>query len=61
MRLYEQYADEIAALIGSGQLAPGDRLPSVREARARRGVSASTVFQAYQRLEREGLIHARPQ
>jgi len=61
MKLYEQYADEIAALIGNGQLATGDRLPSVREARARRGVSASTVFQAYQRLEREGLIHARPQ
>lgn len=61
MTLYEQYAEEIAALIRTGQLAPGDRLPSVREARARRGVSASTVFQAYQRLEREGLVHARPQ
>lgn len=61
MKLYDQYADEIAALIRSGQLATGERLPSVRETRARRGVSASTVFQAYQRLEREGLIHARPQ
>jgi len=61
MKLYDQYADEIAALIRDGQLAPGERLPSVRETRARRGVSASTVFQAYQRLEREGLIHARPQ
>ncbi len=61
MKLYDQYADEIAALIRAGQLAPGERLPSVRETRARRGVSASTVFQAYRRLEREGLIHARPQ
>ncbi|WP_313913149.1 PLP-dependent aminotransferase family protein [Tahibacter sp.] len=61
MKLYDQYADEIAALIRDGQLTPGERLPSVRETRARRGVSASTVFQAYQRLEREGLIHARPQ
>lgn len=59
--LYEQYAGEIAALIASGQLRAGDRLPSVREARMRRGVSASTVFQAYQRLERDGLVHARPQ
>lgn len=61
MKLYEQYAAEITALVSSGQLRPGDRLPSVREARARRGISASTVFQAYQRLEREGLIHTRPQ
>jgi len=61
MNLYRQYASEIATLIGSGQLKPGDRLPSVREARARRGISASTVFQAYQLLERDGLVVARPQ
>lgn len=61
MKLYEQLAEELAALIAAGQLRPGDRVPSVREARARRGVSASTVFHAYQSLERRGLIHARPQ
>lgn len=61
VRLWKQYADEIAALVRGGQLRPGDRLPSVREARARRGISASTVFQAYQALERDGLVHARPQ
>ncbi len=48
-------------MIAAGQLQPGDRLPSVREARARRGISASTVFQAYQLLERDGLVVARPQ
>jgi DNA-binding transcriptional MocR family regulator len=61
MKLYEQFAEEISALIAAGQLRPGDRLPSVREARARRGVSASTVFQAYQKLESAGLVHSRPQ
>ncbi|MGQ0800230.1 MAG: aminotransferase-like domain-containing protein [Pseudomarimonas sp.] len=61
MTLYRQYASEIAAMIAVGQLRPGDRLPSVREAKARRGISASTVFQAYQLLERDGLIVARPQ
>lgn len=61
MKLYRQYASEIAALIAAGQLRPGDRLPSVREARARRGISASTVFQAYQLLERDGLVVTRPQ
>ncbi len=61
MLLYQQYAGELAALIRSGQLRAGERLPSVREAKARRGVSASTVFMAYQQLEREGLVLARPQ
>ena len=54
MKLYQQFAREVAELIASGQLKPGERLPSVREARARRGVSAATVFQAYQVLERDG-------
>lgn len=61
MKLYEQLAEELAALIAAGQLRPGERVPSVRETRLRRGVSAATVFQAYQTLERRGLIHARPQ
>jgi len=61
MNLYRQYAAEIAAMIAAGQLRPGDRLPSVREAKARRGISASTVFQAYQLLERDGIVVARPQ
>lgn len=61
MTLYRRYASEIATMIAAGQLRPGDRLPSVREARARRGISASTVFQAYQLLERDGLVVARPQ
>ena len=61
MTLYRQYASEIASMIAQGRLRPGDRLPSVREARARRGISASTVFQAYQLLERDGLVVARPQ
>lgn len=61
MKLYQQFAREVAELIASGQLKPGERLPSVREARARRGVSAATVFQAYQVLERDGLVVARPQ
>lgn len=61
MHRYEQLAQELEALIASGQLRPGDRLPSVREAKARRAVSASTVFQAYQALEARGLVQARPQ
>ena len=37
----------------------GDRLPSVRQTSASRGVSPSTVFKAYYLLEARGLIRAR--
>lgn len=60
MKLYEDYADEITRLIASGTLRAGDPLPSVRQARASRGISASTVFQAYYLLEARGLVQARP-
>jgi DNA-binding transcriptional MocR family regulator len=58
--LYENYADEIASLIERGTLRAGDQLPSVRQARATRSVSASTVFQAYYLLEARGLVRAEP-
>ena len=60
MKRYERYADEIAESIRTGVLAPGDRLPSVRQATASRGISPSTVFQAYYQLEARGLVEARP-
>ncbi|HBX55799.1 GntR family transcriptional regulator MpaR [Pseudomonas sp. UBA2684] len=59
MKRYEQFADEIAALIRSGVLAPGEKIPSVRHASRTYRVSPSTVFQAYYLLERRGLILAR--
>lgn len=59
MKLYEAYADELAYSIREGVLKPGDRLPSVRQASASRGVSPSTVFEAYYLLEARGLIRAR--
>lgn len=60
MKRYEQYADNIAELIRTGVLAPGQRVPSVRYASQTHGISPSTVFQAYYLLERRGLIRARP-
>lgn len=57
---YKEYADDIARLIYGGELAPGQRLPSVRELGAQRGLSPVTVLKAYHRLEARGLIVARP-
>ena len=59
MKRYEKFADDIAELIRSGVLGPGQRVPSVRYASQTYGVSPSTVFQAYYLLERRGLIRAR--
>jgi DNA-binding transcriptional MocR family regulator len=57
---YALLAREIEQQINSGLLRPGDRLPSVRQACATRGLSPSTVFQAYYLLESRGLVHAVP-
>ena len=59
MKKYELLAGHIEALVASGTLKPGDRLPSVRETIAARGVSPSTVFEAYYLLEARGLVEAR--
>lgn len=59
MKRYEALAEEIAQSIRTGVLKLGDRLPSIRQTSSRRGVSASTVFEAYYMLEAAGLIRAR--
>jgi DNA-binding transcriptional MocR family regulator len=59
MKLYEQFAENIAELIRSGTLKAGEKIPSVRTASRTHNISAATVFQAYYLLERRGLIEAR--
>ena len=59
MKRYEALAADIEASIRAGVLRPGDRLPSVRHTCESRGISASTVFQAYYLLEARGLVRAR--
>ncbi|SFN15423.1 PLP-dependent aminotransferase family protein [Variovorax sp. OV329] len=60
LSLYEQLADDVALAVKQGLLKAGDRLPSVRQTCEQRGISASTVFQAYALLEARGVIEARP-
>jgi DNA-binding transcriptional MocR family regulator len=52
-------AGTIARLIASGDLAPGDRLPTVRELASDLGVSPATVSHAWQALAGVGLIVSR--
>lgn len=59
--LYEQVAARFVALIQSGTLQVGERLPSVRRLAAQQGVSVATVVGAYRKLENDGWLEARPQ
>lgn len=59
--LTEQLADRFASRIRDRLLAPGSRLPSVRQCAAQQGVSPSTVVAAYDLLQAQGLVEARRQ
>ena len=52
-------AGVIARLVNTGDLAAGERLPTVRELAGALGVSPATVSQAWQALSRAGLIESR--
>jgi len=59
--LTEQLSARFAERIGQRLLAPGARLPSVRECARRHAVSPSTVVAAYDQLQAQGLVEARKQ
>ena len=54
--IYRQLMDQIRALVASGRLKPGDRLPSVRQMAADLQVNMMTVSKAYAKLESEGVL-----
>jgi GntR family transcriptional regulator len=56
---YLQVADVLRAQIRGGELAPGERLPSVRDLSERFGIAAVTVQSALRVLRDEALIVAR--
>ena len=58
--LYKMLAEELAASIKTQVLAPGERMPSVRELSRARRLSVPTVSEAYRVLEDEGLVESRP-
>lgn len=56
---YEQIRSQISALIATGTLTAGSRLPTVRSLAADLGIAAGTVARAYKELEAAGLIESR--
>ena len=59
LSLAEQLAARFAQRIRDRLLAPGARLPSVRQCAQQQGVSPSTVVGAYDQLLAQGLVEAR--
>ena len=51
-----QIADQIRSHSVSGALAPGDRLPSVRQLAKELAVNQNTILRVYERLTTEGLL-----
>lgn len=56
---YEQLRRQLGDLITAGRLAPGDRLPPLRQLAGDLGVAVGTVARAYRELEQEGLLTSR--
>ena len=54
--LYRQITGQIRRLIASGQLQPGQGLPSVRDVAGLHAINPMTVSRAYSQLESEGLL-----
>lgn len=57
--LTRQIVQQIGSLCAAGSLAPGDRLPSVRELARDLGVNQNTILRVYERLSSEGLLEMR--
>ncbi|MDO5049944.1 MAG: GntR family transcriptional regulator [Actinomycetaceae bacterium] len=54
--IYLQIKDQLKVAIINGQLAPGEKLPSIRRLASQLRVSVITTKRAYDELEREGFI-----
>jgi GntR family transcriptional regulator len=57
--LYLQIIDEVRRALVVGSLRAEDPLPSVRELASELAVNPRTVSQAYQELERDGVVYVR--
>jgi GntR family transcriptional regulator len=57
--LYAQIATRIRVAVASGEVRPGDALPSVRALAQLLRVNPATVVQAYRELEMDGFVERR--
>lgn len=55
---YRQLADQLRAMITTGEIGPGEVLPSLQRMVQETGLSMSTVQRAVRVLADEGLVHS---
>lgn len=56
--IYLQLLEQLRYAIVSGNYAPGEKMPGVRELAAQYGVNPNTVQRTMTELERQGLVYA---
>jgi GntR family transcriptional repressor for pyruvate dehydrogenase complex len=59
-KIYEEIVEQLKELISTGELKPGDKLPSEREMSDSLGVSRTSVREALTALEAIGILDIRP-
>lgn len=57
--VFKQIVDQVHFAINTGDLAPGDKMPSIRSVASDHDIAANTVAKAYRQLEFRGLIKAK--
>lgn len=57
--IYRQIVEQVLRLIASGQLGPGDEMPSVRAVALQHAINPMTVSKAYSLLESDGMLTRR--
>ena len=54
--IYRQIIEQVKYAITSGDLKPGDQLPTVRQLAVELSINLNTVIRAYRELEMEGVL-----
>ena len=57
---YRQLADQLRAAVESGEIAPGEPLPSITRIRQETGLAVGTIRHAVDVLTEEGIVYTVP-
>lgn len=57
--IFQQIVDQFHFAINTGELTPGDKLPSIRSVATENGLAVNTVAKAFRHLEFRGLVQAK--
>jgi GntR family transcriptional regulator len=57
--IYSQIVAQVTYAVASGALAPGERLPAVRDLAVELTVNPNTILKAYRELEYAGVVESR--